>query len=516
MLKNRKKASIINSFFAVSAQFLNLIFSFVSRTIFIRILGEDYLGLNGLFTNLLSILSFAELGIGSAIVFSMYKPLNSGDVNQVKALMLLYKKCYYIVAMILAFGGGIILLFLPKLIAGKYNVGNIYLAFILYLSSSIFSYFWSYKRSIFIADQRGFINSLNQLLFNVIMQILQILSLIIYRSYYIYLIIQIIFTIVSNWQISNLANKNYPYLKEKVTEPVDPNVINYLKKNVVGMISSKIGGVVVYGTDNLLLSSFIGLIAVGQYSNYMLIINGVTSLINQGLGAVTSSIGNLRVSSTKNKQLKIFFQYSQLVSYVSFFVSMFMILFFPPFISFWIGSKFILSPKLSLLIVLSFFVTSLRYSNLNFMNAYGTYWEMRYKSIVEATVNLVISFLLVKFTNLGISAVVLGTLISNICVNSWWEPLIVLKIAIKTSLREYFRFYIISLISGSFLILFVQKILQLNKINVFVSAIICLFISILSLFIFHIITITLAFPKKIERLTLSKSICRMKEWRGKV
>ncbi|WHQ49459.1 oligosaccharide flippase family protein [Lactiplantibacillus plantarum] len=271
-MKNRRKASVINSTVAIIGQFLSLLFSFVSRTIFIRVLGEQYLGLNGLFTNLLNILSFAELGIGSAIVFSMYRPLSEHDIPQIKALMFLYKRCYHIIALILMFGGAVILIFLPYLIAGKYDVGNIYIAFLLYLLNSVLSYFWSYKRSIFVANQEGYINSFNQLIFNVVMQSIQIIFLVMYKSYYVYLVIQIVFTVLSNWQISKLANKRYPYLKERVTERVEKKTLSYLKRNVIGMISSKIGGVVVFGTDNLLLSGFIGLAAVGKYSNYTLII----------------------------------------------------------------------------------------------------------------------------------------------------------------------------------------------------------------------------------------------------
>lgn len=514
-MKNRRGASVVNSAIAVVGQFVNLLFSFISRTIFIKILGEDYLGLNGLFTNLLSILSFAELGIGSAIVFSLYKPLSDKNIVQIKSLMNLYKKCYYIVALILSIGGGIVLLFLPHLIAGKYNVGNIYIAFILYLSNSVLSYLWSYKRSIFVADQLGYINSLNQLMFNAVMQVIQIVFLFLTKSYYIYLIIQIVFTVLSNIQISRKANKRFPYLKEKNIEPVNASTLSYLKKNVVGMISSKLGGVIVYGTDNLLLSSFIGLTAVGQYSNYMLIVNGVTSLINQGLGAVTSSIGNLRVSGSRKKQIEIFFQYSQVVSYVSFFISIFMATFFSPFISFWVGKKFILNPILSFFIVISFFVTSLRYSNLNFMNAYGTYWEMRYKSIIEALFNLIVSFVLIKFTDLGILSVVIGTLLANLFVNSWWEPFIVLKVAIKTKLNQYIRFYAISLLSGTVLIFLIQNLYDFKNLNVLLAGMYSLLVSLMAFYIYHVITILFAFPKGISAIRIGEVVKLIKKLRRK-
>jgi len=505
-VKNRRKASVINSTVAIIGQFLSLLFSFVSRTIFIRVLGEQYLGLNGLFTNLLNILSFAELGIGSAIVFSMYRPLSEHDIPQIKALMFLYKRCYHIIALILMFGGAVILIFLPYLIAGKYDVGNIYIAFLLYLLNSVLSYFWSYKRSIFVANQEGYINSFNQLIFNVVMQSIQIIFLVMYKSYYVYLVIQIVFTVLSNWQISKLANKRYPYLKERVTERVEKKTLSYLKRNVIGMISSKIGGVVVFGTDNLLLSGFIGLAAVGKYSNYTLIINGITTVINQGLSAVTASIGNLRITGTKKKQAEIFFQYSQLVNYVAFFISITAALFFPSFIIFWVGKKYMLSPILTYLIIFGFFVSSLRYSNLNFMNAYGTYWEMRYKSLVEAGTNFIISLFLIKYTNLGIAAVVLGTLLSNLLVNSWWEPLIVFRVAIGITFRKYIKFYLVSLISGGGLIALLQFNLDLTRINIVESGLVSITVGLIALLFFHYITVLIAFPKDYNSLRISSIV----------
>lgn len=505
----RRKASIINSSSAIIGQFLSMALSFISRTIFIRVLGEQYLGLNGLFTNLLNILSFAELGIGTAIVVSLYKPLNENNIGQVKALMLLYKKCYYAVAVMLVAGGSCVSIFLPKLIAGSYNVGNIYLAFGLYLLNSVLSYLWSYKRSILIANQEGYINSLNQLFFNVIMQVLQIVFLFMFKSYYIYLIIQASFTLLSNLQISRLANRHFNYLTDPVTEKVNPKTLKYLRKNIVGMIASKIGEVIVYGTDNLLLSSFLGLAAVGQYSNYTLIVNGVGSVINQGFSAVTASIGNLRVSGSQERQNEVFFQYSQLVSYVSFFISIAMALFFPSFIQFWVGKRFILSPTLSFLIVFNFFVSSLRYSNLNFMSAYGTYWEMRYKSILEALVNFVISIVLIKYTTWGISAVVIGTLLANLTINAWWEPLIVFQSALTASFKSYIRFYAINLVTGVTIIGIMQYAYQRVQLNLILSGIVCLMISCICLLIFHLITISFAFPKKYSYLSFASVLSKM-------
>ncbi|WP_439818032.1 lipopolysaccharide biosynthesis protein [Weissella paramesenteroides] len=498
----RTKAALMNSSIAAVAQIINLILNFVSRTFFIRILGEQFLGLNGLFVNLLNILAFSELGIGSAITFALYRPLAEKDIPQVKALMELYKKAFHIIAIIVVIGGMFIMPFLPKMIAGSANVGNVFFAFTLYLSNSALSYLWSYKRSILIASQLGYINTVNQMVFNVVLQVVQIMFLFLMPSYSLYLAIQIIFTIASNYQISKLANKKFSYLTEKNIDKVEPSVISYLKKNIIGMLSSKIGGVVVFGTDNIIISTFIGLAAVGRYSNYTLVLNGINSVITQLVNAVTPSIGNFKINKDKKDQINLFYKYTQLNAYIILGASMMLIMLFPSFIQLWIGEKYRLSDTLTMIIVLGFFINGLRNSNLNFMNAYGTFWEMRFKSLWEAGVNLILSLLLINFTKLGIGAVVLGTIGANLLINSWWEPYIVLRNGINTLEKKYIGLYISILVLGSMFITLTQKIGDwMAKINFLVALIISVLISIIILLVFHC-TLVVLYPKKYEPLRL--------------
>ena len=500
---SRTKAALINSGVATMTQIINLILNFVSRTFFIKILGEQILGLNGLFVNLLNILAFTELGIGSAITFSLYLPLAKKDIPQIQALMQLYRKTFHIIALIIFVGGIGIMLFLPKMIAGSPHVGNIFLAFSLFLANSIFSYLWSYKRSIFIASQRGYVNGLNQMIFNLAMQIVQIIFLFLTESYYIYLIIQILFTVASNLQISKLANRDFSYLNSKVHMRVDSKTIEYLKKNILGMVSSKIGGVVVFGTDNIIISSFIGLAAVGRFSNYTLVLNGVNAIIGQLVNAVTPSIGNFKIEKNKTEQVNLFYQYTQLNAYIVLFSAVVLSLLFPSFIRIWIGTEYQLSNSLTTIIVLGFFINGLRNSNLNFMNAYGTFWEMRYKSIWEAILNLFLSLILIRYTNLGIGAVVLGTVGANLLINAWWEPLIVLKYGIKISELKYIKLYLVLLISGSCLIL-VSQVLgnYLLNFDFIIATIIAIVTSAVLLVIYHVVLI-IFYPNNYEPIRFS-------------
>jgi O-antigen/teichoic acid export membrane protein len=449
MNKSRTKLSTYNSIFASVSQLLSLLVSFASRTIFIKVLGEHYLGLNGLFMNILNLVSFAELGIGAAITYSLYEPIAKKNESAILGLMQLYRRVYHAIAGIVLVIGLLITPFLKFLINGStQNVGNIYIAFILFLLNTVFSYLWNYKRSIFFANQEGYINSLNTLVFQVGAQIIQIIFLFVYPSYYLYLIIQLLLTVFSNLQISKLADKKYPFLKSKKKVGVPSKVIDYIKRNVIGMVSSKLGGIVVNGTDNILLSVGLGLGTVGIYSNYTLILNGMNSVINQGISAVTASIGNMQVTENKEKQKIIFYKYSHLSSLIGIFISVGLSSFFSPFISLWVGKNYLLTPITTWTIVLGFFVAELRQANINFTNAYGLYWEQRKKPIFESIVNLFFSVIFLFYMDLGIKAVILGTLLSNLLVNLWWEPFIVIRFGINGKLKEYFKYYFAQLFFG--------------------------------------------------------------------
>lgn len=512
--KSRTKAAVINSLSATIFQVLGMIMSFVVRSMFIKILGAQYLGLNGLFLNILSILSFSELGIGFAITYSLYRPVAEQDQGQVSALIHLYGKIYKIIALIILGGGLSVLPFLRLLIHGNINsLGNIYIAFALFLLNSVVSYLWSYKRSIFIADQANYVNTINTFIFQFVAQVIQIIFLILHPSYYIYLIIQICLTLSSNVAISRLADKRYPYLKEKNATKVFPETIAYLKKNVIGMMSGKLGGVVVTGTDNILLSMFVGLSAVGGYSNYTLIITGLTTILNQAISAVTASIGNLNVTATKEKQTTIFYKYSYISSVIGFAVSVGLVAFFQPFIGIWVGTRYVLSPMITWLIVVVFFVTQLRQPTINFTNAYGLYWEQRYKPIFEAGLNLAVSLILIRYTHLGIASVLIGTLLSNLLVNSWWEPWIVMRYGLKSNLKDYFKLYFIQLIFGLILITISQVVSYnafiLNS-NFFVSIVVTAIIVVIVSTLFAIIVGRFGMPRSEKKINILDTMKMMR------
>lgn len=448
----RSKASVVNSTVATVAQVAQLIVQFIARSVFIYTLGSQYLGLNGLFTNILGYLNFAELGIGSAITFSLYKPLQENDIFQISAVLKFFRNLYRIIAIVVLIGGLVVCPFVPYLIGGEsseINV-NIQITFLMALSNTVISYFTTYKRTLLIADQKGYINSINTVGYNIFGQVLQIASLLIWGNFYFYLIIQVFTMTISNIRVSRVVDRLYPEIMLQKAGKVNNNVVVYLKKNLTGMMTAKLGGIIVNGTDNLLLSYYVGLTAVGMYANYTMLISGLTQIITQLVSSVTASIGNLGVSKEKDeKKIMIFYQYFMITSFIGLAVPVGFSGFATAFVNLWLNKDMVYGYFPLTVLSINFMLQCLRQSIINYTDAYGLYWYARWKPLFESIVNFVISWSLVKYTNLSITGVLIGTICSNIFVNYWWESYIVLKYGLKTKVFPFLKLYAMLLILGS-------------------------------------------------------------------
>lgn len=463
---SRRRASIRNAINTFSAQLIKIFGQFLVQTIFIHTLGTQYLGANGLFNNIITFLSFAELGIGSAFAYALYRPLAEDDKETIKAVLNLFRKVYNIIGLVILFFGLGFSYFVPLLIKNN-SIVHLRIYFILYLLSTVVSYFFTYNRTLLISDQMGYIDSRNQLYFSVFRYIFQIIFLVFFDSYYGYLIIQVLSNFLANIAITKIAHKRYPFLKESISEQVPRKIIISIRRNIIGTISSKIGYIIVTGTDNILISKFVGLMTVGLYSNYSLVISAITTLLNQVLTSVVASFGNLGATEGENKkkQLVLFDQFVFYNAISTLFIGLVLYGVFQPFINVWLGPKYQLSQLTLALIIINFVLAQFRPA-LFLVNAYGLFWGYRVKSIVEGIVNFVLSFYLVKYTSMGINGVLLGTIVGNICVNSWWDPLILFSGAFKTSITKfYFKYW---LYNGLFIIglIIEQIVISLYKPNV--------------------------------------------------
>lgn len=436
----RVENSIKNIMTALIGQALGIILSFIGRMVFINALGAEYLGVNGLFTNILSILSLAEMGIGSAIIYSLYKPLATKDNEEIKKLMNFYEEAYRVIGIIIFLLGIGIVPFFDYIIREQPNIPNLIYIYILFLINTVASYFFAYKRSLIIADQKNYITIIYKYAFYVVLNILQIYVLLMTRNFLLFLLVQIGITVLENLLIARRADKMYPFLKEKNKLKLDKKSKNEITKNVKAMMCHRIGAVIVNGTDNILISSFVGVIWVGLYSNYYLIINALNIIIGQIFSAVTASIGNLNALESKEKSYQMYKRILFINFWIGGFCSICLWILANCFITLWLGKEYTFQNNLVMIIVINFYISISRRTTLVYRDSMGLFWHDRYKPIFEAIINLVISVLLAP--KLGIAGVFIGTLVSTMTTAFWVEPYILYKYGFEMKVRDYFFRYI--------------------------------------------------------------------------
>ena len=436
---SRTKKSIKNASFSFVCQGIQLIFQLITRVFFIRIIGREYLGLNGLFTDLLTALQLVELGIGPAIAYSLYKPLAEDDKEKIKTIMNLFRKAYRIIGVIVFCLGLIFLPFYPHFIKDVPNIKNIDLIYMLFVFNTSISYFYSYYRTLLISDQKKYIDISIQTIITLIYSILQIFVLYITHNYIYYLLLQIIGTILINFIASRIAIKQYPYLKEKNIEKLDNNTSREIKKNIFSMVFHKVGSIVRDSTDNLLISKFIGLAITGIYSNYSMITKSLAIIVNQIFAAVVSSVGNLHATESINTQQNTFYR----INYLNFWIATFCSCCFGGLINSFIiiiaDESYLLGNIVTAIISLKFYLDVMRKTPWMFCEAAGIYWQGKTKPIWEVIVNLVLSIILVNY--FGIIGIFLGTIITILIIDLTIEPYLAFKYVLKDKSSNYYKSY---------------------------------------------------------------------------
>lgn len=431
-----------NLIFSIIKFVTNLLLQFVLRTVLIYYMGAEYLGLNGLFTNIFSFLNLAELGIGSAIVFSMYKPIAENDIEKIKSLEHLYKKFYLIISLIVGGVGLAVTPALPYLMNGGVSVDiNIYILYIMYLVYTLVGYWSAHKRSLLFAYQRNDVENKIKTICIICMTIIQIVVLVIFKNYYLYFSISILFTLIECVWIQIIATKMFPEIKGKA-QPIDSITKKEITKNVTALSMHKIGGAVVFSTDNILISTFLGVVVLGAYSNYYLITASLGSIFSLICTSLTASAGNLVASTSSDyvydRYKKIYFMFSFLAS----FSTICLISLFQPFMQKWTGGgEYMLEFSTVIIISLSFYFTRMRSGVSVFKDAAGLYWQDRWKPIIESVVNLITSIVLIKL--IGINGIFIGTIISTLVAPFWWEPYVLYKYYFKRSVKGYFGRYLL-------------------------------------------------------------------------
>lgn len=484
MENSRTKNSLINIFTGFFGQFFQLLISFINRIIFVHCLSQAYLGINGLFTNVLSMLSLAELGISSAISYALYEPLAKKDNSKVSSLMHMYAKAYRIIGVIVGVVGIIFIPFLKYIISDPGNIHeNITLIYSLFLFNTVISYFYSYKSTLITADQKNYIISIISYCITFGQTIIQIIVLVFFKNFILYLIIQSIGTFLTNYFISWKANRMYPLLKEKNPPSLSAKDKHDLFKNIKALMITKISGVLVNSTDNIIISATkgLGLVSTGIASNYTLLINILNSILNQIFTGITASIGNLNASEDIQTK-KHFFNVVNLLNYLLFsWCTVSFIFLSTDLVGLVFGNQYVLTIPIVIIIAINFYTVGMQSAVWTYKSTLGLFDYGKYLVLVTGIINIILSIILGQ--KIGLFGIFLATFISRLCTNIWYDPYAVLKHGLNMSfieyVKKYFSFIVIILLqislmefiflyNDSFIFKFICCIFIPNLINIFI------------------------------------------------
>lgn len=414
----RTKNATRNIVVGVILRVYQTVVPFFMRTAMIYLMGVQYLGLNSLFTSILQVLNLAELGVGSAMIYSMYKPIAEDDNATICALMKLYKTYYRVIGLIIAVIGCALTPFIPKLISGDVPDNlNVYLLYLLNLGATVLSYWlYAYKNSILQAHQRVDIISKVTLVTSTIQYSLQLLVLWLFKDYYLYVIVLLATQALTNIATAMCADRIYPQFKPKGQIAAEEK--KAINNRIKDLFTSKIGGIVYDSADTIVISSFLGLTALAIYQNYFYILNAITGLITVVFSACTAGIGNSIVVETKEKNYKDLNKFTFIICWGAGFCAVCLLCLYQPFMELWVGKDLMLSSSAVICFVVYFFVRQLNSLFNTYKDASGMWHEDRFRPLVAALTNLALNLILVQL--IGLYGILISTVLAIVCVGMPW------------------------------------------------------------------------------------------------
>lgn len=481
-----KKRGLKNVIVAIAFKVILAVFAIVERRFIIDLLGNEVNGLYSLYGSIIGFLSVAELGVGSAITYCMYKPIVDGDINTVSALYNLFRRVYYIIGLVILAAGIVIVPFLPQLAKDYQDINqNIPVTYLIMLLSVVLTYAYSSKTSLLNAYKNNYITTTIHSIGMILQYTIQIIALFTTHSFAVYLFCRIIAVIVQ-WIATNLLadKKCYQIINYKgsiLGEEIKVKVI----KNVRAMFMHKIGAILVNTIDSIIISAFIGVVILGKYSNYTTIMTSLMSILSLIFSSLTSVVGHACVNDNKKQILRyynFFFAFNTSIA-VIFFLGFYAII--DDLIVLLYGRNLVMERSISFVITLNYFIQFLRRSTILFREASGTFYYDRYKPLFEGLSNLVFSILFVNW--FGVTGVIAATIMTNLLICHIVEPRVFFKYYMKESAKShYIENYLYILIFSIVLLLFdysrvhvnnyIISVLVNGSISLGVSAVLCLLI----------------------------------------
>ena len=424
-----------NALWSVGSTVALAVASFAVRTVFIRVLSAEYLGVNGLFTNILAILSFSELGIGTAINYALYRPISTGDELQIKALMGLFRNAYRIIAAAVLILGLLVVPLLPYLAKSTIPISEITIYYLVFLATTVSSYFVVYRTSYVTAAQHGYIVTNASAAGQIATYIVQIAVLLITKDFLVYLVVAFVVGVLKNVILSIYIGQKYPIVKSKQIIEIDEKTKDEIKTNVGALVIHKIGDVGVHQSDNIIVSMFVNTAAVGLLSNYTMVTTLITKLTNSLFGSVTASLGNLFASEGFERRRAVFDEYDMLGFILNCGILVFTSGIIQPFITLWAGKRLLVDNVTVLLLLYTIFLQGMCTVVYQFKIADGHYVEDRWIAFGQTLVNVVVSIAAIRAV--GLPGVYIGTLVQRLLPVIVW-PYITFKKVLGLPVRSYY------------------------------------------------------------------------------
>lgn len=476
MTKNRTRNATRNLFWGVVNKLIGIIFPFICRTVLIYTLGTEYLGLNSLFTSILSVLSLAELGFGSALVFSMYQPIAQNDTNQICALLNFYKKIYRIIGSIILVLGIALIPLLDFFISGEIprNI-NITVIYIINLLGTVISYFlFAYKNSLLIAHQRvDIISNIASILYTA-QYLLQIILLFLFKNYYLYLLINPILVAVNNIITAIIVTRKYPEYQAK--GKIDNESKKVIKKKVSALFLYKIGNIVSNSIDTIIISSFLGISMVAIYGNYYYIISSLFGILSIYYNSLVAGIANSLVLESVEKNFKDFNRLFYLQCWIIGWCTICLVCLYQPFIKLWVGKERMLPFSIVISLAIYFYTWKIQDIVYTYKDAAGMWDKDRYLPLISAVINLTLNIITVKV--IGLHGVIFSTIIVQLLINGTYAPKVLFDNYFKVSMRYYyiscFKYFLLTTFLCFFTLLLCQLVQGSNLMILIGRGIICI------------------------------------------
>lgn len=447
---NRTKNSLRNSFSGIINKCVNLLMPFIIRTIMIQKLGQEYLGLSSLFTAIIQVLNLSELGIGTALVFNMYKPVAEKDYPMLKSLVTVYRKVYRIIGAVVLVIGLAITPFLTYIIDMSALEGtniNVYVLFFIYLANTVLTYlFFAYRKSLFMAYQRQDVVSRIDTVVHMLMFLVQIVLIYVTRNYYIYIIMMPLFTFIDNGIAALASRKYFPHIdQETKTPPVD---VKSILGNIRYLIGHRVGAVIINSGDSIIISAFLPMLTLTIYSNYFYVVTALAGFINVGYNAISAGIGNSLITKSKEENYALFNDLTYILFYIVSFSSIAMFNLYQPFMRIWMGDGLMFGINTVALFTAYFYTWQIRVMGLNFKEAGGMWKNDWIKPYVGMVVNLVMNFVLVQM--IGVDGVLISTIVVMTLVYFPWETHVLHKdmfcVSCKPYVLKFLYYFVVTLI----------------------------------------------------------------------